>query len=1435
VRKVFDFPAASPKMLPARLVGLLLFCLSFQFEAFAQPTFVSFPNDITVECDQIPPKTPPVASGNCLPIQVALSEVETIGACPQRKTIERIWTATDNCGKSIQQTHTVTLIDTKAPTITFVRNELLGKKNGDTLTLDCRYAYGLGTQDVFVEDNCDGQPDVVFKDNLIRAGNCAKDKYLLFMNCSWVATDACGNSTETSIYIRFIDVSPPEIWGIPANITVQCEGQISFDKKPYYKDFCDGQPTLTEVKNTTIGSCAGNFLITRNWIATDACGNSVSAAQVITVKDTIAPKITSKPADITIKQGDLLPIAGKVTATDNCNQELYQKLNQEWQLKGCDSVLIRSWDVRDACGNLAVATQTITMRIPKADAGTMKADTAVVCIQNDKATMAAKELTKPTLPIGYKTLYVLSHKGQNITDVANTPSFMVTKTGDYAIHRLVYDARFSPSFIKKDSTTLAQLLQKLNESCAAIDENGAKTKVKVCNIIPNDSACIKPILTSTVLKTPECDATNGAIALSTNPVAVTYLWSNGATTSEITNLKSGIYSVTITNVKDTKCSLKETIILNDKTDFDIAKPSVKNAFCNKSNGEATFADTTYQYRWNDGKVTANRADLTVGEYYVTVTKDSSTCKHIVKVNIASADSMVVSVNIIKKPTCGGNDGEAEIVVKQGSGDYTFSWGTTAKRTNLIAGNYSVTVSDKETDCTKTINFVLPNDDITANDFITATVSNADCNSSYAMVKIDVQLPASATPPPTVRVVDAQNNVYNTNQLPFGQYAILVYDANECLLGSKPLILNPPPPFSVNYSIEEALCKGNITVEVSGGTAPYRYDWADLAGNDDPKNRIGLKPATYTLSVSDAKGCSTLLYPIVTDETCEDTCINWIKQTKESLWSFDCTKGAKWCLPIPVDIFKNKITTTVNGKAFTGTVDTCRTNPTDTVIYAAIQLPVGNHKIIIAQKRGKNICRDTAEIQVVCDNCPKVYSGAAIVNADSCKGTAKICLDVDDNYLKQVEISESGTPYTEPIGTCSNGKAQLTLKPRKEPYEFIFKDTLWFCTDTLKIKVRCDTLKDTPVNSLVIEHTMCVGDTFRYCLDTLELNKGPYTVNNLCDNGYKALKYKLDKLCLTVKADTLGSESFCLYVCDPYKRCDTTYLVFNVVPKIRARDIDTLYREIKVTKSDTFCLKAKGLADIDTIFNYCAAESGKAVAFQTSSKNRCVKYEGLKVGLEKGCFVVCDKLGKCDTTIVFVKVKKDTIVDPNPTDKSKIPIAVNDKVETVLETAVTVDAILNDTLRGALRQLKVLKMPVHGEVYYSTLQNQPVFSYVPKPNTCNVVDTFTYFIENDYSNKDTALVCVTITCQKLVIFNAVSANGDGVNDTFTILGIEENPDNTVMLFNRWGNVIYQKDGYKNREGWDGTWEGRELPEGTYWYHITLPRLNKIYNGYLELRR
>ena len=112
------------------------------------------------------------------------------------------------------------------------------------------------------------------------------------------------------------DTTAPELT-IPADYTAECSDAMPMDDATA-TDNC-GEVTIDVVSETTAGSCAGEYTITRTFTATDDCGNSSSATQTITVQDTTAPEFTSVPADYTVECSDAMPM-DDATATDNCGE-----------------------------------------------------------------------------------------------------------------------------------------------------------------------------------------------------------------------------------------------------------------------------------------------------------------------------------------------------------------------------------------------------------------------------------------------------------------------------------------------------------------------------------------------------------------------------------------------------------------------------------------------------------------------------------------------------------------------------------------------------------------------------------------------------------------------------------------------------------------------------------------------------------------------------------------------------------------------------------------------------------------------------------------------------------------------------------------------------------------------------------------------------------
>jgi hypothetical protein len=131
-----------------------------------------------------------------------------------------------------------------------------------------------------------------------------------------------GNVGSCQQTITVVDTTPPTLQGVPGDLTglssVECDS-VPAPAAVTATDACDAAPAVV-LEETRVDECEDQYILTRTWTATDACGNSSVASQVIEVTDSTTPVITLCPADTTI-ECDVDPIpantGGEATGTDN--------------------------------------------------------------------------------------------------------------------------------------------------------------------------------------------------------------------------------------------------------------------------------------------------------------------------------------------------------------------------------------------------------------------------------------------------------------------------------------------------------------------------------------------------------------------------------------------------------------------------------------------------------------------------------------------------------------------------------------------------------------------------------------------------------------------------------------------------------------------------------------------------------------------------------------------------------------------------------------------------------------------------------------------------------------------------------------------------------------------------------------------------------------
>ncbi|MCB0762332.1 MAG: LamG domain-containing protein [Flavobacteriales bacterium] len=302
------------------------------------PVFTTVVEDVALSCGDELPVVDVTATDNCSDnVQIDYMETITVVDCVVMHT--RTWTATDDCGNTAEMQQVVSMTDNAAPVI-----------SGDEVVVtDCNAV----AEGVFIEvlDDCLEGVEITYVDNITGSG-CAYE-----ISREWIAVDACGNTATFMQLIQVVDDSAPELTLSQESIELNCGDPTPEAEVPVVEDCGEVELTLSE--QWVEGLC-GDQLI-RTWLAVDACGNQSSINQLINFNDNTAPVFVASFSDQVLPCGADLPAVPNVSATDDCSS--VEITFTEAEVAGaCSNLMnvVRTWVATDACGNIAVVSQTIT-------------------------------------------------------------------------------------------------------------------------------------------------------------------------------------------------------------------------------------------------------------------------------------------------------------------------------------------------------------------------------------------------------------------------------------------------------------------------------------------------------------------------------------------------------------------------------------------------------------------------------------------------------------------------------------------------------------------------------------------------------------------------------------------------------------------------------------------------------------------------------------------------------------------------------------------------------------------------------------------------------------------------------------------------------------------------------------------------------------------
>ena len=380
-------------------------------------------------------------------------------------------------------------------------------------------------------------------------------------------------------------------------------------------------------------------------------------------------------------------------------------------------------------------------------------------------------------------------------------------------------------------------------------------------------------LTSADATCGQCNGTS-SVSVSGGSAPYTYLWSNGDTLDNADSLCGGNYSLIVTDASG--CSKSLDFGVNTTGGPTGETVSVSPASCANSNdGSASVipigGTPPYTYLWqHNGATTSTLSNLSAGIYFVQIS-DVRSCSRTVQIDITSPTKIELNPQVVSSE-CNQSNGSILLNVTGGQGPYSYNWGTaTTADTNFIdgraAGIYPVSVTDAN-GCIESLSIAINNTG-------TSFTPNPTATDISCFGQCDGSLVSNITNEPVdFKWLDAQRNSMAplntdlTNNVCAGDYFLEII-TNP--LGCKSYVsvtVSEPDSITLSSNIIKDIscngdCDGQIFINTRGGNILYTYSWSDPNNqNQIPAN--GLCAGTYTVTATDANGCSATTSVTLTD-------------------------------------------------------------------------------------------------------------------------------------------------------------------------------------------------------------------------------------------------------------------------------------------------------------------------------------------------------------------------------------------------------------------------------------------------------------------------------------------------------------------------------------------------------------------------------------------
>lgn len=340
-----------------------------------------------------------------------------------------------------------------------------------------------------------------------------------------------------------------------------------------------------------------------------------------------------------------------------------------------------------------------------------------------------------------------------------------------------------------------------------------------------------------------------------------YTWSNGDSDNIAGSLTDGIYDVTVTDAHN--CIVTGSYTITEPADYTFTGTTTTNVSCNGlSDGAINLSiqggtGVIGGFSWSNLAVTEDITNLAAGTYTVTFA-DANNCPGTTSYTITEPDLLTVGLSKTDITCFNYNDGTIDATIGGGTIPYTILWSSTDTDEDLSAlssGNYTITVTDAH-GCTASNSIAIVNP---AEILLGSTITPVSCfGGNNGEIVINVTNGVGAL---SYAWTGSASATATAATLVAGTYAVTVTDEGGCFASLGGLTVAEPTLLTSSVDVIAETCvdvnDGQAMVTGVGGnnSQPYSYAWS-IAGAGVTDFEFGIEPGTYTVTVTDYKGCTS---------------------------------------------------------------------------------------------------------------------------------------------------------------------------------------------------------------------------------------------------------------------------------------------------------------------------------------------------------------------------------------------------------------------------------------------------------------------------------------------------------------------------------------------------------------------------------------------------